>query len=40
VYYVFATVFDLDAETSKEHTETFERYKKLVSASSCCFAVV
>jgi len=40
VYCVFATVFDLDADTTKEHRETFERYKKLVSAFSCCVVTV
>jgi len=36
----FATVFDLDVETSKEHREIFERYKKLVSASLCCGGIL
>jgi len=31
---LFATVFDPDVEASKEHSEIFGTYKKLVSAFS------
>jgi len=36
----FIIVFDLNVETSKEHRETYERYKKLVSTSLCCVCIV